>query len=116
MPVWNTTAVAEQPDLTMDAWRVLEVPGGAQHLVGFCLERCEGRVSTALVRLDPEQRVAVSASGRSYRLVGKPGFNKDADYVWQRWAAVNGIKSWTDVSTPLWELLRARYQSSSAKH
>lgn len=115
MPVWRTTAVSEQPDLTMDAWRVLEVPGGAQHLVGFCLERCEGRVSTAVVRLDPRQRVAVSASGRSYRLVGKPGFNRDADYVWQRWAAVNDIKAWTDVSPAIWEILQAPFQPTPTR-
>lgn len=111
MPVWSTATVSEQPDLTIDAWRVLEVPGGAQHLVGFCLERCEGRVSTAIVRLDPRQRIAVSASGRSYRLVGKPGFNRDADYVWRQWVAVNGIKAWADVSPAIWAELKARFSS-----
>jgi len=111
MSIWKTAGVSEQPHLTLDAWRCFELPTGALHLLGFCVETCSGRVSTQLVRLELGSRAAVSVSGRRYRLVGKPGLNRDADYVWHRWALANTVASWVDVSPSIWQMVQA-YQAS----
>ena len=111
MSIWKTAGVSEQPHLTLDAWRCFELPTGALHLLGFCIETCSGRVSTELGRLELASRTAVSVSGRSYRLIGKPGLNRDADYVWRRWAVANSVTCWSDVSPSIWQMVQA-YQAS----
>mgnify|MGYP001234823167 CR=1 FL=1 len=89
MPIWKTPKVADQPEITIIRWRVMEITEGRckgqRHINGYCLENREGRASTMIVSFDPEKRVCVTRSGRRYRLLGPPGFDADGDYVWQVW-------------------------------
>jgi len=102
MPVWRTRPVEEQSTLTLEAWKVIELPGGDRHLVGYCIENREGRVSSVIRDFDPSSLRAKTKTGRVYRLRGGPGANLDAEYVWGIWARVNFASSWTDVTELAW--------------
>ncbi|WP_156924523.1 hypothetical protein [Derxia gummosa] len=87
MPVWPTQTVDEQPMLHVRSWRIAATKHGTQHVVGYCVENLEGRVSSAIERFDADTGTAFTTSGRRYRLLDSPGWNWDADYVWRRWLA-----------------------------
>lgn len=83
-------------------WSIREFESGARHFVGHSMEGGDGRVSTAIVELDPVTRVALTASGRRYELIGGPGRCPDAEYVWNRVAdAIGRGESWRDVTDEL---------------
>lgn len=102
MPVWRTLPVAEQAGLTLRNWRVIQLADGAQHLAGYCIENHEGRVSSVVREIDYERLIARTEAGRVYVLQGKPGADADAKYVWRRWASLNAVVSWEDVSRSVW--------------
>jgi hypothetical protein len=103
MPIWRTHPVEEQDSLTMRSWRIVELPEGDRHLVGFCVENFEGRVSSVIRTFDPQALRAVTSTGRVYTLCGRPGVNADAEYVWNRWLALNAQAMWTDVTALVWD-------------
>jgi len=98
MAIWKTEPVSIQPEITLRQWRAKRLPDDELHLVGFCVENVEGRVSSAVQQIDPVKRIAVTRSGRAYRLLGPPGHNSDAAYVWSRWADLYGVSEVEDVS------------------
>lgn len=103
MPVWRTAPVSSQPELSLRSWRIFELLNGDRHLIGYCTENHEGRVSTAIRTFDASALHATTATGRVYALHGSPGADLDADYVWSRWARTNSVESWTDVTGAVWE-------------
>lgn len=102
MPIWNVTDVDEQPELTLSQWSVHEVLNGDRHFVGWAQECGEGRVSSKIVSFDFRRLVGLTQSGRVYRLSGYPGADRDAAYVWRKWAIINGANDFTDVSPDVW--------------
>ena len=103
MPVWHTRPVDEQDSLTLSNWQVVQLSNGDRHLVGYCVENREGRVSSVVRELDTRELCARTATGRIYTLRGQPGGNLDAAYVWKQWAALNSVDSWKDVTTAIWQ-------------
>jgi hypothetical protein len=103
MPVWETTPLNQQPDITLRSWQVLEAPNGERHLVGYCVENSEGRASSAVEHIHPATLVAQTRSGRRYQLRGRPGHDSDAEYVWRAYMSVNGITAFTDVTPSVWQ-------------
>ncbi|QWV96464.1 hypothetical protein KP005_13925 [Geomonas nitrogeniifigens] len=99
---WKTPSVAEQPEVVIERWRILEVLegpcAGERHIVGYNRYDFEGRVSTAIVSYDPETRKCVTRSGRVYVLTGRSGYDPDGDYVWRAWSRVNRVGAQVDVS------------------
>ena len=55
------------------------------HVVGLHQRAGEGRVSSSVAKVDGAGRCVVTSTGRVYRLVGAPGLQGDAEYVWRRW-------------------------------
>jgi hypothetical protein len=106
MPVWKVKPVSEAPQLKLIEWSIVEVAGGERHFVGFNTTDHEGRVSSAVVKIDPATMVGVTRSGRVYQLVGYPGHNEDARYVWNAWRRINSVESWMDVTFKVLEELR----------
>jgi hypothetical protein len=102
--------VEEQADIHLDLWQVYEVSSKTwgdkktRHLVGYNVFDREGRVSTPIKSFNPETRVALTESGRSYLLSSNSGFDRDADYVWGHFCLVNKIK---DV-----EIVTSEYEKS----
>lgn len=100
--IWSTPGVGNQPVITLIRWRVVEVTGGQgqgeRHLVGYCPENYEGRVSTAITSFDAATMQFTTKSGRVYQLLGASGYDSDGEYVWERWSVVNGVTGDRDVS------------------
>lgn len=96
--IWATRPVTEQPALTLKSWSVRQLADGGRHFVGYCPENREGRVSSAIVEFDRHTRRGRTTTGRVYELAGKPGWDSDAEYVWQRWLGINEETVWTDVT------------------
>jgi len=92
-------SVGAQPMATLIQWQALKTSAGAIHLVGYCTERREGRASTAVVIFDAAAKKCTTASGRMYVLSGPPGRNTDAAWVWEQFAAANGIAEAVDVTS-----------------
>lgn len=104
-----TASVEEQPDISLRAWRVFaveglsrKVAGVTHHFVGHNVLDGEGRASTAIEKFDLATRRGRTESGRVYELLGKPGRDRDAEYVWNRWKAINCVTSETDVTKQYW--------------
>jgi len=96
--VWTTQPVTEQPKLTLSSWSVNQLLNGDRHFVGWCIENREGRVSSKIEIFDAVTLRGITQSGRVYPLNGRPGHNSDADYVWKRWARINSVNEFIDVS------------------
>lgn len=102
MNVWTIADVTVEPEVTLTNWQVLELPNGDRHLVGYAIEAREGRVSSRVEEFDSASLRAVTSSGRTYQLNGRPGIDRDAEYVWRRWARVNQTTQFSDVSAEVW--------------
>lgn len=103
MPIWNIAAVADVPNCTLVHWSVMALPNGDRHLVGYAVEDCEGRASSRIEEFDPARLRAITSSGRAYELRGRPGWNADAEYTWNRWRRINGAAEWCDVTATVWQ-------------
>jgi hypothetical protein len=103
MAMWNVKGVDGEPEIVLVRWRVLETDSGDRHLVGAREDDFTGRVSTAITTFDPSRMVATTQSGRTYQLRGAPGYNADAEYVWERWCRVNGVRISSDVTAAVYE-------------
>jgi hypothetical protein len=105
--IWKTKPVPLQPRLRLASWRIMRTERGEIHFIGCAVDNHEGRISTAIESLDLAARTGVTSSGRLYELIGEPGSDPDADYVWAMWARVNGVKRAKDVTADL--LSRERF-------
>lgn len=91
--LWAAPEVEAQPDVTLVRWQIFELPGGGRHFCGYHAGPSihEGRVSSAIVKFDPETMTGITSSGRSYRLEGPVGSDDDAEYVKRAWLRLNGL-------------------------
>lgn len=88
MAAWTIESITIDPDKTLDAWAVFEVPFNGprrpwtRHVIGFTRESGNGQVSSPVLALDQVTRRARTQSGRVYHLAGDSGGNADAIYMW----------------------------------
>lgn len=97
MSVWRTNPVQKEPIIELHQWRVVEADG-MRHFVGYSYQGQEGRVSSPITMYNSRVRQGTTRSGRIYQLIGSAGAHDDADYVFERWIRLNGIKNTKDVS------------------
>ena len=102
MAVWNVESFNGDPEIVLLCWRVMETDVGEHHLVGV-RDDFTGRVSTAIKPSDPSRMVATTESGRIYQLRGAPGDNADAQYFWEKWCLLNGVRKSFDVSATAYQ-------------
>lgn len=88
-------------DVILECWSIRETDKGHRHFVGWNVIDADGRVSTPIQWFEPETRTGVTASGSRYRLLGRAGQHKDAEYVWGIAARAWEVQSWTDVTAEL---------------
>jgi hypothetical protein len=98
--IWKTTPVDQTPSIELKDWMVVEVspPGTDRHFVGYNITEGEGRTSSKIVSFDKNTKIGTTTSGRKYKLVGEPGMNGDAVYVFNKWCKINSVESYKDVS------------------
>lgn len=102
MPIWKVMSVTEEPQITLEQWKVFELTSElwenpTRHFVGYNRSGREGRVSSAIVEFDPITMVGKTSSGRIYKLVGESGINLDAAYVFNHWSERNRIKTYKEI-------------------
>lgn len=101
-------SVAEQPEVVLYDWQVVKTPAGEWFLSGIHLSRgiAERRASTAVVSFKPRTGVAVTASGRVYRLHGhRAGYGAAGPL--DRVLYQHGVTSVTDISERVARAMRA---------
>ena len=103
--LWRPADVTQEPETRLQQWQVYQVwanasyPKDSIHFVGHTGGyHGEGRVCSAVQTYDKERHRGVTKSGRVYELVGHPGHNRDADYVWNRWLGLMGDPEFTEVT------------------
>lgn len=94
--IWQAASVTAEPETQLTQWQIFLVNSKDIHFVGYT--GYEGRVCSAVQTFDPTTCKGVTRSGRIYELVGPPGFNRDAMYVWNRWLEINGDPTVEDVT------------------
>lgn len=90
MALWKPPPVAEEPEITIINWSVMELPGDIRKFVGQDANG-DGRVSSAIVKFDKRNRKGVTKSGRKYKLEGQPGHSDNAEYVWRMMLARKNV-------------------------
>ena len=109
MPIWMTTPVGQQPMLHVTSWRIYETEVGERHVVGWCVENREGRVSSAIVSFDLAEGQCTTDSGRVYQLQGASGFHSDAAYTLLKWCRMYAVPECRDVTDEVeGQMLKAR--------
>jgi len=91
------TSVAQRK-VCLVSWRVLQTGSGTRHFVGYSVEERIGRVSTPISSFDLNTRIGKSSNGGVYKLLGPPGFDDEAMYVWRQFALIWRFTEVTDVS------------------
>lgn len=91
MSIWRTTSIQEVPEIQLRNWQIMETERGERHFIGYNITEGAGRVSSAIQEFDIKNRRGITNSGRIYELLGDPGNNLDAEYVWNRWKVINTV-------------------------
>lgn len=90
-----------ETSVVMAHWSVREVDikgldSSTRHLCGVV--GVDGRVCSPIEHFNPEKRSFVTRSGKVYQVAEEPGYNNNAEYVWQNWCQMNGVDGWVDVT------------------
>ena len=103
MSLWEASSVEETPSVVLSRWRIFEVVTPyydlpTRHFVGYNETEHEGRASSAIQEFDRTTMQGVTRSGRVYQLIGEPGMDRDALYVWSRWSQINHVETSKDIT------------------
>ena len=79
-------------------WHVMRTNWGTSHFVGHSVEDDMGYVSTPIMTYDLAQRTGVTSNGRPYKLLGPPGYDEEAEYVWKHYVHLWKFTNVSDVS------------------
>lgn len=96
--VWQATPVSERPEIDLERWQVMQLPGGDRHFVGWNVTEREGRASSKIEAFDAVTRQGRTSSGRVNRLRGRTSHDGDGVHTWHRSMRVNDIAACADVS------------------
>jgi hypothetical protein len=87
--VWRAAPVDEDPSVQLVNWQIQHMKEGS-FFMGREV-RGTGRVSTDIVQYDEAKQRGITKSGRVYELVGSPGWDSDAEYVWNHYKRINKL-------------------------
>lgn len=96
--------VASQPEVNLAHWRILRTDMGDLHL---CAKLSDGtlRFTTPLIAVDLSLALAITTSGRRYRLEERPEQGELVRGMLLALAAHWGLEDAVDVSNPVWEAI-----------
>lgn len=101
--MWPVDSVESHPEATLTRWRIVQLSNGDRHMYGYELSYQEGRVTSKIAMFNPYTLEAVTRSGRKYELIGPPGHNTDATYIWGVWCKRNDVENYIDISDTVYE-------------
>lgn len=98
--VYPAPSVDDQPEAKAYSWTIyridkFEEEGTEDHLVCSLTPSPvggQGRVTSSIQSFDSATKIITTRSGRRYELVGEPGFDSDAEYVWSVWKSRNKVE------------------------
>ena len=125
MPM-NSRAAAgasKRPRVWLVRWHVMRTNLGTRHFVGHSVEDDTAYVSTPIVKYHVAKRTGVTSNGRAYTLVGPPGYDEEAEFVWCHYMRLWGVTDVVDVSaeyldeqgTASWRKLRSGNGSTAPR-
>jgi hypothetical protein len=121
MPTWPIDSVKDRPDVTLRSWAAFDVPLNGtdqpwtRHFTGWSCDDGQGQVCSAVQHFDPATAKCVTHSGRVYRLLGRPGHDLDAEYVWQRWKRIANVHEERDVTNEVLAAIQAAQAASGTR-
>ena len=89
--ILQTAGISEEPEIQLYDWDIKMDTTGASYFVGSRVDNGDGRVSTAIVAFDSENRRGRTLSGRVYELLGSRGWSSNGEYVWSHYKVAKGI-------------------------
>lgn len=95
---WRSTPVEERPRYLLESWSVIELPSGARHFIGYCIQNEMPHVSAPIATFDPLTRCGMTRTGHVYQLFGRARDELDTQREWNSWVVVNDVAAWHDVS------------------
>ena len=103
--MWKPTPVESEPVTRLAQWRAHKVQNinGEWDLHFHGYAGYEGRVCSKVVEFDKGKMIGRTRSGRLYELIGEPGVNGDAEYVWGNWLHMYGNPQIEDISEELFD-------------
>lgn len=102
MTIWRPIPVHYQSSLTLQKWAIVELRDKTRHFIGYCIENCEGRVSSEIESFDVNTLTGITCTGRIYKLFGEPGLDEDAQYVWNAWKTAYQIADFEEITKTVW--------------
>lgn len=111
MTSWSIESINDSPDVELIHWTVYEVrlasrDAPTRHLVGTRRQNPLGKVSSAIVAIDPVQRLFMTESKKIYELQGESGLAAGSNVVWHQWLAMYQLTVYTDVTGEVLALMR----------
>lgn len=112
MRKWTIAHIDKASTVELIDWAVYEVQLGSrdaptQHLVGSRRQNPLGKVSSAIVAVDPVQRRLTTESGQIYELQGDKGHSLGGALVWKTWMTMYGLSVYADITEDFVMLLDA---------
>lgn len=96
--IWSASSIKAEPQKWLEKWQIYKVVTAkiqpeifGYHFVGYDIQGGHGAVSSKVGQFDPVKMCGITHSGRTYQLVGMPGFDPDAQYTLNGWAAANQV-------------------------
>lgn len=110
MTRWRTTHIDKTPTVELIDWAVYEVQlagrvAPTQHLVGCRRQNPFGKVSSAIVEVDPSQKRVLTESGQIYVLQGGYSLLRNTDGVWRQWLSIYDLSTYADITEEFTGLL-----------
>ena len=87
-----------KPKVWLVHWQVMRTNLGTRHFVGRSVEEDMGCVSTPITTYDFARRTGITSNGRPYQLLGPPGYDEEAEYVWKHYVHLWKFSEVEDVS------------------
>lgn len=82
--VWQTAPIEVEPSVRVTHWMIYAFDGeeSTMILASYQPDARQGRVSTLIKKIDAEQMLVETASGRVYELIGPPASAPHTDTEW----------------------------------
>lgn len=98
MPTSPMQTGSTSGDTTLEQWHVLQTHRGTRHFAGWCPSTHQTLVSSPITSYNPAARIGMTALGLRFSLVGHPGGDGIAKFIWAFAAFDKSILQTTDVS------------------
>jgi len=109
----TTNSLSARPRVWLVRWHVLRTNLGTRHFIGHSVEDDAGCVSTPITSYDSASGGGVTSNGRPYKLLGPPGHDEEAEYVWKYYERLWKFTEVMDVSNEYLSRRHVTYSRSS---